>query len=195
MAEQQLPTQEERRQEVEQLSAAKLTDEVERVREQISKQIQANISQKQREEEQRRAAQQVERLKQIEAASARAFEAHKADEEKAYLTWLSEQKLDVKNGIPNRPMFKEEFEKHWKKKSVAVPAWDLGIFGTAPQAQPAPTYKKREDGSWRWEERDYAASVYEQASRPLCKSSSRKLSALLPVKHLTQTPWLGWRLR
>ncbi|WIA19638.1 hypothetical protein OEZ85_005573 [Tetradesmus obliquus] len=181
MAEQQLPTQEERRQEVEQLSAAKLTDEVERVREQISKQLQANISQKQREEEQRRAAQQVERLKQIEAASARAFEAHKADEEKAYLTWLSEQKLDVKNGIPNRPMFKEEFEKHWKKKSVAVPAWDLGIFGTAPQAQPAPTYKKREDGSWRWE-RDYAASVYEQASRPLCKSSSRKLSALPPVE-------------
>jgi hypothetical protein len=148
MAEQQhLPTQEERRQEVEQRSAAKLTDEVERVREQISNQLQANIRQKQREEEERRAAQQQERLKQIQAASATAVEAHKADEEKAYLAWLSEQKLDVKNGIPNRPMFKEEFEKHWKKKNVAVPAWDLGIFGTAPQTQPEPKYKVIEGAS------------------------------------------------
>jgi hypothetical protein len=42
--------------------------------------------------------------------------------------------------------------------------------------------QRREDGSWRWEERDYAACVYEQVHRPLLKSNSRKLSSLPPVE-------------
>jgi hypothetical protein len=42
--------------------------------------------------------------------------------------------------------------------------------------------QRREDGTWRWEERDYGSTVYEQVHHPLCKSSSRKLSALGPVE-------------
>lgn len=135
-----LPTEKERGQEVGQRSADGLTEEVERVRKIISK-LQVNISKKEREEEWKRAKEQQNRLRQIQAASARAVEARKAEEEQAYHQWLRELKLDVKNGIPNRPMFKDEFEQHWAAKSLAIPAWDLGIFGTAPQAQPAPHYK------------------------------------------------------
>jgi hypothetical protein len=140
MAGQQLPTQEERRQEVEQLSAAKLTDELERVRENLNKQLLAQINDKEREEERKWAQEQQDRLEQIQAASAKAAQALKEDETQAYLKWLKTQPLEVKKGIPTRPMFKDEFEEKWQQKVLAIPAWDLGIFGT-PQADPVGQYK------------------------------------------------------
>jgi myo-inositol-1-phosphate synthase len=140
MAGQQLPTQEERRQEVEQRSEAKLTDVLERVREQINKQLLVNISEKEREEERKRAQEQQDRLEQIQAASAKAAQALKEDETQAYHQWLRTQALFVNDGIPTRPMFNDEFEEQWQKKNLAIPAWDLGIFGT-PQAHPVTQYK------------------------------------------------------
>jgi hypothetical protein len=140
MPEQQLPTQEERRQELEQHSEANLTDEVKRVREQIIKQLLVTLNENEREEERKRAQEQQDRLEQIQAASAKAAQVLIEDETKAYHKWLRMQKLDAPSGIPNRPMFKDEFEEYWQDKKLAIPAWDLGIFGT-PQADPVGQYK------------------------------------------------------
>jgi hypothetical protein len=42
--------------------------------------------------------------------------------------------------------------------------------------------QKRDDGSWRWEQRECSVSVFGQHRHPICKSSSRKLACLGPVE-------------